>query len=151
TSYGIPPRMSESSTARMRRVLRFGLDVTDWDGRWTVVTFSIPEAGRDVRRILRARLRDIGFGLLTDATWISPHDRTDRAVALLEELDVADATVLRASMVARPGRDFSAVDVFDLRSLEKRYLDFIARREPQIAQVLSGAIAPHDALVMRTE
>lgn len=151
TSYGIPERMSESATARMRRVLRFGLDVTGWDGLWTVVTFSIPEPARDVRRVLRTRLRDLGFGLLNDANWISPHDRVDDGIALLDALDVADGSVLRARIMPRPGRELSIVDVFDLRGLEARYRDFIARHEPQIQGVLDGSIAPRDALVMRTE
>ncbi|MGM7699103.1 PaaX family transcriptional regulator [Microbacterium sp. A84] len=151
TSYGVPERITESTNTRIRRVLRFGLDLTGWDGQWTLVTFSIPEADRDVRRVLRTRLRDLDFGLLTDGTWISPHDRVTAAIEMLEELGVSDGSVLRATMLPRPGRSFSAVDVFDLRELEQRYRDFITRHEPQIEQVLAGSIAPRDALVMRTE
>ena len=151
TSYGVPKRVTESRSAGMRRVLRFGLDFTGWDGQWTVVTFSIPEAARDVRRLLRTRLRDLGFGLLTDGTWISPHDRVETAVELLDELAVGDGSVLRANLMPRPGHAFSAVDVFDLRDLERRYRDFITRHEPQIEHVLAGNVTPRDALVMRTE
>ncbi|TFV84056.1 PaaX family transcriptional regulator [Microbacterium sp. dk485] len=151
TSYGAPERMSESAEATMRRVLRFGLDITGWDGLWTVVTFSIPEPARDVRRVLRTRLRDLGFGLLNDANWITPHDRTIEAVELLDTLQVDDGSVLRATIVARPGRPFSVADVFDLETLERRYLDFIARHEPKVQEVLAGGVPPRDALVMRTE
>lgn len=151
TYYGIPERMTESTVARRRRVLRFGTEFTDWDGNWTVVSFSIPEKDRDVRRLLRNGLRDLKFGLLNDAIWVSPHHRSDQATALLDELDVADASVMRAKILARPGREQSYVDVFDLRQLELDYQAFIDRYEPMIDKVVAGQIAPSDALVLRTE
>src|SRR5690554_2222141 len=151
TYYGIPEQMTESTAARRSRVLRFGLEFTDWDGQWTIVSFSIPEKARDVRRLLRNGLRDLKFGLLNDAIWVSPHHRTEQALALLEQLDVADASVMRGEILPRPGRDLSFVDVFDLRELEADYRDFIARHEPMIEAVVAGRIAPSEALVLRTE
>lgn len=151
TYYGIPDRYTESTVARRRRVFRFGLEFTDWDGHWTVVSFSIPEKNRDVRRLLRNGLRDLRFGLLNDAIWVSPHHRAEQATALLDELGVTDGSVMRAEILPRPGRDQSFVDVFGLRDLEAEYRDFIARREPVIDNVVAGRIAPSDALVLRTE
>lgn len=151
TYYGIPERMSESTVARRRRVLRFGTEFTDWDGYWTVVSFSIPEKDRDVRRLLRNGLRDLKFGLLNDAIWVSPHHRSEQATALLDQLNVADASVMRAKILDRPGREQSYVDVFDLRQLELDYHAFIDRYEPMIDKVAAGQIAPSDALVLRTE
>ncbi|MCW4384630.1 PaaX family transcriptional regulator [Salinibacterium sp. SYSU T00001] len=151
TFYGIPEHMSESTVARRRRVLRFGLEFTDWDEHWTVVSFSIPEKDRDVRRLLRNGLRDLKFGLLNDAIWVSPHHRVEQATALLEELDVTDASVMRAQILERPGREQSFIDVFDLRELEREYRDFIARHEPMVEKVIAGRVAPSEALVLRTE
>jgi phenylacetic acid degradation operon negative regulatory protein len=151
TYYGIPEWMLESTAARRRRVLRFGLEFTDWDHRWTVVSFSIPEKDRDVRRLLRNGLRDLKFGLLNDAIWVSPHHRVDQATALLDELEVKDGSVMRAEILPRPGRELSFIDVFDLHELEDGYRDFIARHEPMIADVAAGRVAPSEALVLRTE
>lgn len=39
---------------------------------WTLVSFSVPEARRDVRHRVRAQLAWAGFGLLRDGLWIAP-------------------------------------------------------------------------------
>lgn len=39
---------------------------------WTLVSFSVPEARRDVRHRVRAQLTWAGFGLLRDGLWIAP-------------------------------------------------------------------------------
>jgi phenylacetic acid degradation operon negative regulatory protein len=50
---------------------------------WTILSFTIPEAQRKERHLLRRRLAWEGFGLLRDGVWIAPGDRD------LSEMDEA--------------------------------------------------------------
>lgn len=55
------------------RELAFGSLGAQWDGRWTVVTYSIPEEHRELRNVLRDSLKSIGFGSFVPGVWISPY------------------------------------------------------------------------------
>ena len=76
----------------------FGLEEAPWDGLWSVLAFSIPEAQRAKRHLARSHLKWLGFAPLYDGVWISPGDRASEAMAHLRELDVKDVTSMRASL-----------------------------------------------------
>ncbi|MFD7709629.1 PaaX family transcriptional regulator C-terminal domain-containing protein [Streptomyces sp. NPDC059786] len=67
-------------TAQARRVLAEGRrriwdeDAVnaDWDGTWTLLGFSLPEAWQRQRHSLRSRLLWSGFGPLYSGLWIAP-------------------------------------------------------------------------------
>jgi phenylacetic acid degradation operon negative regulatory protein len=65
-----------------------------WDGRWTVVVYSIPEEHRERRDALRYALKWWGFGNLAPGTWISARpllpetEREWRELGAWEYLDV---------------------------------------------------------------
>lgn len=150
TYYGIPPEIVASQRLRLARAVTFGADFLDWDGQWTVVSYSIPESERDVRRLLRNGLRTMAFGDLQDGVWISPHDRRADAVELLDELGVASGHVMRATWELRAGDRDAIADAFDLPGLAERYRGFIAEYGAQIAWA-GGDVAPVEALRVRTK
>ncbi|MGM7699113.1 PaaX family transcriptional regulator [Microbacterium sp. A84] len=150
TSYGIPPDIVAGQRVRLARALTFGADFDDWDGRWTLVSFSIPEAERDVRRLLRNGLRNMAFGDLQDGAWISPHDRREDAVDLLDELGVVQGHVMRAEWSLRAGDTSSIASAFRLEELSGEYDAFISEYEPRLAWA-EGGVEPHDALRERTK
>lgn len=45
-----------------------------WDGKWRVVIFDIEERNRKNRDLLRYKLIELGFGMIQESVWISPHD-----------------------------------------------------------------------------
>lgn len=45
-----------------------------WDRRWRIVVFDIPEKTRKTRDYLRAKLYELGFGMLQESVWITPFD-----------------------------------------------------------------------------
>jgi len=45
---------------------------TPADDNWTLLSYSVPETHRDLRRHLRAQLMWAGFGRLRDGLWIAP-------------------------------------------------------------------------------
>jgi phenylacetic acid degradation operon negative regulatory protein len=151
TRYGIPDRTAEVIVERTHRMLTFGATAPDWDGRWTVVAFSVPEHARDVRSSLRAQLRVLRFAALYDGVWVCPHDRVDAAREVLAELGIASATVLRATEPPGGPGPGSPAAAFDLEPLGKEYRAFVERYQPLLAQVEEGRIGPADALRLRTE
>lgn len=151
TYYGAPSRITDVQSSRLRSAMRFGIDFTDWDQKWTVVSYTVPEKDRDVRRLLRIGLRKMRFGLLNDAIWVTPHDRAEQACRLLDELGVDSAAVMRSELVPRMAGLSPFADVFHLEGLADEYRSFIARHAPQVDWALSGRMTPSEALVLRTE
>ncbi|WP_103341960.1 PaaX family transcriptional regulator [Amycolatopsis sp. CA-126428] len=148
TAYGIPARTSEVIIERTHRMLTFGTTAPDWDGQWTVVTFSVPEQERGLRTALRSRLRVLRFAALYDGVWISPHDLAGPALAALRELELGSATVFRATEVPGPA---AAAAAFDLDPLAREYEQFVERYEDVLTGLAAGRISPAQALRTRTE
>ncbi|MFC4003820.1 PaaX family transcriptional regulator C-terminal domain-containing protein [Prauserella oleivorans] len=151
TAYGIPARTSEVIIERTYRMLTFGVTAPDWDGRWTVVAFSVPEQDRGVRTALRSRLRVLHFAALYDGVWVSPHDRAREVLDMLEDLGVRTATVLRSEEVPGTPEGGSPLSAFDLAPLAKEYKAFAERYEPLLESLEAGLIGPAQALRTRTE
>jgi len=103
-----------------------------WDGSWTIVTYSIPEKMREIRDRFRLELSWMGYGALSEATWISPYDLTSEVLALAKDIGAEDniycfqvrhnGSTLPADIVAR---------CWDLDRIHQRYASFIGKYKPQ--------------------
>ena len=49
----------------------------DWDGKWRVVIFDIPEERKSIRNQIRKALVSVGFMRLQDSVWVYPYDCED--------------------------------------------------------------------------
>lgn len=147
TAYGYPERSEEAIEARVRQVVGFGFEYPAWDGRWTIVSFSVPEHDREARRTLRNQLRALRFGMLHDAVWIHPNDQSVQANMMLDQLGIKSAHVFRATHVPREVGEQSINDVFGLESLEQGYRDFI----DEYSALAEGRQNFDNALVARTK
>jgi phenylacetic acid degradation operon negative regulatory protein len=126
-----------------------------WDRRWYLLTYSIPESKRHLRGRLRQRLLWLGFGVLNQATWISPRDLRAEVEQVLDALR------------ARPYVEFftsehlgfsSAKEIvarcWDLKRLNDYYAAFIARYDPlfqefQARLVAGDSLEPQECFVQR--
>lgn len=151
TAYGIPPRTSEVVIERTHRMLNFGASAPRWDGKWTVVAFSVPEHDRQLRNALRSRLRLLGFAALYDGIWVSPHERGEKAQDMLRELGLDTATVFRCLEVPGGAGRGDPRSAFDLTELNKEYRAFAETYEPLLESLDAGLIDPAQALRRRTE
>ena len=121
--------LTEHGTAVLRDGQRkLDGDIVDrhWDGRWTLLSFSVPETRRADRHALRTRLGWFGFGLLRSGLWVSTA-AADIAPALAE-LDLLDhAEVFRAEpfMWTDPAR--IAREAWDLPQIATGYDEFLRR------------------------
>lgn len=110
-----------------------------WDGDWLVVTFSVPEGQRSKRDAFRARLTDMGFGLLSPSVWISPFEQAAEVETLVDDLDLAEQVVLlHCQRLHVPGVESVAQlahRVWGLGALETHYRDFNSRVEALLASL----------------
>ena len=152
TFYSMTPRAQQVMREGAVRITDFGkVDGDAWDGAWSLVAFSVPEANRSVREALRTRLRWLGFAPLYDALWISPHPRHAEALAALAALGVTNATSFVAASPETSATALPPQAAWDLDGLGELYRAFVAEWSPTRAALGKGAITPVDALVKRTE
>jgi phenylacetic acid degradation operon negative regulatory protein len=149
TFYGLTAKAERVLNDGFARITGFGVEDRPWDGSWSVVIFSVPEDQRDVRHVLRTRLRWLGFAPLYDGAWVSPRAELGEIRALLEELGVASATVLVGRVVhAVHGGD--PLSAWDLDELRASYEEFINKFGPLLDRVDGGDVGAAEALVART-
>jgi phenylacetic acid degradation operon negative regulatory protein len=71
------------------RIYGFGRDVQAWDGRWLVVSLSVPESARQLRHLVRTRLAWAGLGSPMPGLWVTPDvGKEGEVAAVLESLGV---------------------------------------------------------------
>lgn len=127
-------------------------DDRDWDGSWTLVSFSLGSGDGELRRLLRARLRWMTFSPLYDGSWVTPHDRRAQAVDQLAELGIVDAlVVLTRDVELLCGAEDRLRAAWDLPRLAGDYAAYLARYQELHDAAIAGEIGPTAALVRRTE
>lgn len=100
-----------------------------WDGYWTVVVYSVPEAQRERRDALRNTLQELGFGALAPGTWLSPHPLSEEARAKLDlwpYLEILRSEHLGPSQPA----ELTAHAWPQLPTLADHYCEYLATYEP---------------------
>jgi phenylacetic acid degradation operon negative regulatory protein len=61
-----------------------------WDGKWRVIIFDIPENSKDKRHLFRALLKANGFYKLQDSVYINPYSLNLEAIRYLKETGLID-------------------------------------------------------------
>lgn len=108
------------------RVWRRGAANLDWDGQWTLVGFSLPEAWRRERHDLRSRLTWGGFGPLQNGLWVAPGS-VDVA-ALLDDLGLdAYLRVFRGTVLKPTEVPTILETAFDTAAIAAEYHAFLRR------------------------
>jgi phenylacetic acid degradation operon negative regulatory protein len=126
-----------------------------WDGRWHLLSYSIPESKRHLRRRLRRRLLWLGFGALNQATWISPRDLRAEVEKVVNALHVRPYVEF---FTAEHGGFSSEEEIvarcWDLKRLNDYYAAFIARydllfQEYQTRLMAGDSLEPQECFVQR--
>ena len=105
------------------RIWRTDVVNTRWDGSWTLLSFSLPDAWQRERHLLRARLVWAGFGPLQGGLWIAPTEVDVRALGEGLGLD-GRLRAFDARAVAPTDVDALVRDAWDLPALAGRYAAF---------------------------
>jgi phenylacetic acid degradation operon negative regulatory protein len=114
----------------------------DWDGSWTLLSFSLPESWQRQRHDLRSQLSWAGFGPVQGGLWIAPgHVAVSSIVAGLGL--ASHVRVFRAAADESTDVDQMLSDTYDLPGIAAHYQAFLRRwQEPD-------AVAGRDPLATR--
>src|SRR5579884_4907 len=151
TFYGLSGRAAHILDEGVRRIFSFGLSSRPWDGTWSMVAFSVPEKNRQLRYILRDRLRWLGFSPLYDGLWVSPYDRLSEAADQLAELSITTITMLRATTTSNTPKAGLPQRAWNLDALREQYQQFIAVILQIRTHLKKMQLSPEEALRMRTQ
>jgi phenylacetic acid degradation operon negative regulatory protein len=130
--YGLTPAVRWRVHQALGRLYK-PLD-TQWDGKWRVLVYTIPEERRTDRDRYRKELSVLGFGAFQPGVWVSPNDLASSALELsrahkLETL----VEIFEADRVsALPDLELVA-RAWDIAGINARYADFLEhfRLEPK--------------------
>jgi phenylacetic acid degradation operon negative regulatory protein len=98
----------------------------DWDEKWRIILFDIPESMRTLRQMFRLKLLDLGARMLQSSVWITPHE----SVALQfrdiinKESSTIDVHIFEAKHLNTHPLDISAL--WNLPDLEREYTRLFA-------------------------
>ncbi len=124
----------------------FSLAQKPWDRRWRLVIFDIAELNKSVRNSLRNKLKELGFGMLQESVWITPHDVSIDVREFLESYDLGDVVfVLEVSEVLAGDTEALIRKIWNLNNIEKEYLEIIEEvsQLQQVYVALCGRTSQH--------
>lgn len=121
----------EEAAARIYKV-----DTTDWDGKWCIASYNIPEERRALRDQLRKDLSWMGFGMLTTSTWISPNHLADRVKELTQSYEITEhVEVFYADHLGWSNPQGLVQKCWNLDEINSAYKSFIDAYRPQYEQL----------------
>lgn len=108
------------------RIWKQGAVNDDWDGTWTLLAFSLPDAWKRQRHELRSRLAWSGFGALYSGLWIAP-GQVDVSVVVAELGLAKHVKVFHGEAGVATDIEEMIRDTWDLESVAARYRAFDSR------------------------
>jgi phenylacetic acid degradation operon negative regulatory protein len=113
----------------------YGQHRAGWDGRWLLVSYSLPERRRDQRDRLRQGLSFLGFGALGNGLFVSPHDLRKQVHELIRRYGVPEHVTMHRGTLEWPTDAAGVVErAWNLRELEGRYSEFAGRTRDALDQ-----------------
>jgi len=93
----------------------------NWDGKWRIVIFDIPESQRDSRDILRAKLKQMGFLQVQKSVYVFPFECTQEIHELVNRLYIKKSVIISIAEIIE-GEKRIIERFFDLGVLNKNHL-----------------------------
>jgi phenylacetic acid degradation operon negative regulatory protein len=120
-----------------------------WDGRWLVLTVSIPETQRQLRHRLRTQLTWLGLGSPAPGMWISPEvGKAPELSRVIADLELEGQSFAWVGPTAGIGNEAVLVEAaWELADVEKRYLQFLDAFEGRRVSVAGEAFVAQVELV----
>ena len=109
---------------------------------WLLAVFSVPEAERHRRHVLRSELTRLGFAMVAPGVWITPAHPQDSTAEALRRLGLdAYADLFHADHLAFGDPATKIRGWWDLAGLTRQYESFIAAHEPVLRRWQRGPAA----------
>lgn len=152
--YSLTPRGIRRIEEAAKRI--FKLKSEDWDGKWRILMYSIPEEIRSVRDELRKELIWSGFGTLSNSFWISANSLENEVYDLIDKYQIEDYVDFFVAEYSGPKENIRLVEkCWDLDEINKRYEEFIKVYSQKYIieknKILKGQMTDADCFVERTK
>lgn len=130
--YSLTSKGEKLLTEGRERIFEFQKTAEDWDGRWFILTYSIPEEKRDLRERLRKQMSWLGYGPLSYGTWVSPRGYLREVEEIVENLGVRKyVEVFSANHEGFSSEKEMVAQCWDLEGINRRYRQFLAKYRPR--------------------
>lgn len=134
----------------------FKLKPDNWDGKWRMFIYSIPEEKRNIRDELRKELVWSGFGTISTSCWISPIDLTKQVYALMDKYDIHEHVHYFITEYEGPHENQRLVqECWDLSEINSKYDRFIASYSQKYVidknKIQKGEMTEAECFVERTK
>ena len=86
--YFLTPRGEARVEEAASRIYK--LKPNNWDGKWRMLMYTIPEEKRQIRDELRKELLWSGFGSFSNGCWISPNDLAKEVRVIIKKYEIQD-------------------------------------------------------------
>lgn len=128
--YALTPKGLEILTEGDERI--FEQPPESWNGRWHLVTYSLPDKLGHLRNPLVKKLRWAGYGNLNRGTWISPIDRSHRLLPFVAELEIEEHVLFfgGAQKIGQLADQELVGRCWDIATLENDYRNFLDAHQP---------------------
>lgn len=104
----------------------FKLRPAQWDGKWRMLMYTIPEEKRHIRDELRQELVWSGFGMLENSIWITPNPLDEEMNMIIERYDIEPYTHFFEAKYKGPQKNEQLVQYcWDIDHINARYDEFI--------------------------
>ncbi|MER5962734.1 PaaX family transcriptional regulator C-terminal domain-containing protein [Streptomyces sp. NPDC002057] len=113
---------------------------------WVLAVFSVPEAERHKRHLLRSRLARLGFGTAAPGVWIAParlHEETRNALERLELSPYVD--LFRGDHLGYAATAGAVARWWDLPAIARLHEEFLAAHAPVLRAWRTAPAGAEDA------
>lgn len=147
--------LTEKGVERIEEAAKriYANDREEWDGRWRLFNYTIPESHRKIREKLRKEMEWLGYGTLSSNTWIAPFDSMRQVQRLIRQYELEDYVQLFVADHIGPYQDRELVqkcwDVEGMKALYRVFIDKFSSRMHEVRE--SGQLADNQAFVIKTE
>ncbi|MEU3691819.1 PaaX family transcriptional regulator [Streptomyces narbonensis] len=113
---------------------------------WVLAVFSVPEAERHKRHLLRSRLARLGFGTAAPGVWIAPARLYEETRNALERLELSTyVDLFRGEHLGYAATAEAVARWWDLPAIAGLHEEFLAVHEPVLRSWRSAPGGPEDA------
>ncbi|MFE5485472.1 PaaX family transcriptional regulator C-terminal domain-containing protein [Streptomyces sp. NPDC056527] len=113
---------------------------------WVLAVFTVPEAERHKRHLLRSRLARLGFGTAAPGVWIAPARLYEETRNTLERLELsAYVDLFRGEHLGYAATAEAVGRWWDLPSIAKLHEEFLAAHEPVLRRWTASPGSAEDA------
>lgn len=110
--------------------------VQEWDGKWHLLTYSLPEEKRVLRHNLVKQLSWLGYGRISRGTWLCPYDRREPLRQALKEPETNKFLhFFSGSYLGNTDIDQLIQNCWDFETISGEYKRFIRYYEQVLADL----------------